>query len=184
MQKCRTCSREPRVIFCLWKYYHMLQNCVSVVLTCLALSSYCLYLQLYPATCSILVFLTLALLSLSYSVCIFHTTLAVFLLTIRAMVNCVYKGFLSCGKCFSECAVLHHLALKGCCFPWPLVDFFLNDSGNCISSLGSHIFLSHLGKIQPFLTLSQWNHISRAPCFLWLNHTSSFSGFLFHPCPK
>lgn len=62
--------------------------------------------------------------------------------------------------------------------------FFLNDSSNCISCLGSHIFLSHLGKIQPFLTLSQQNHISSPSCFLWLYHTSSFSGFLFHPCPK
>lgn len=62
--------------------------------------------------------------------------------------------------------------------------FFLNDFSNCISSLGSHIFLSHLGKIQPFLTLSQQNHISSPSCFLWLYHTSSFSGFLFRPCPK
>lgn len=64
---------------------------------------------------------------------------------------------------------------KDAAFP-DLLLFFLNDSGNCISSLGSHIFLSHIGKIQPFLTLSQLNHTlsSSIPRH---NHTSSFSGF-------
>lgn len=94
----------------------------SVVLTYLALSRYRLCLQLHPTTCSSLVFLYF-LLSLSHSVCIFHTTLALFLLTIRAMANCIYKGFLNCGKYFSECAVLHHLALKGRCFPDLLLFF-------------------------------------------------------------
>ena len=54
---------------------------------------------------------------------------------------------------------------------------FFSMTGNCISSLGSHIFLSHLGRIQPFLTLSQLNHISSPSFILWVNHSSSFSGF-------
>lgn len=53
---------------------------------------------------------------------------------------------------------------KGAAFPDLLLFlvflFFLNDSGNCISSLGIHVFLSHPGKIQPSLTLSQLNHVS------------------------
>lgn len=70
-------------------------------------------------------FLMLALLSLKHSLCTFHETLAAFLLTIKALVNCVYKRFLNREKCFSECVGLHHLALKWCCFPWPLAVFSL-----------------------------------------------------------
>lgn len=66
---------------------------------------------------------------------------------------------------------------KGAAFPdlllFLVLLFFLNDSGNCISSLGIHVFLSHPGKIQPSLTLSSWITYPVRPSvsFPWLSHT-------------
>lgn len=57
--------------------------------------------------------------------------------------------------------------------------FFLSDSGNCLSSFGIHIFLSHTGKIQPLLTPSQLNH---SPLFCEPSLAQPYQLFSFCKC--
>ena len=62
------------------------------------------------------------------------------------------------------------LSLTSCCF-------FLNDSGDCISSLGSHIFLSRLGKIQLPLSCPSWITYPVPPLFCDSTTPALFSDF-------
>lgn len=91
---------------------------------------------------------------------------------------CVYKGFLSCEKCFSVCVVLHHLPLKGCSFPWPLafscfIVFFSMTLVTASVALG-FMFSFHIQE-RSSLRLPSPSWIMYPVCppvsFPWLNHT-------------